>query len=281
MARWGWRPGAALAVAVLAAVCAGTQPAGAVRDEADLGPLPADRYTSTPQDYQRTQRATALLVRSCMAGRGHPDFPLDPKLPGIGVHSTVLVVVGYGVLDLDTARHWGYGMNPATVRSRQPKGREMTAAEFTDLPACSIEADRRLIRGIAAKGRGIAYALSRTVAVDKEVRSDPRLRAAWAQWSRCMAGQGFGGYPDPVAAATDSAWRTGSDGGTPHSPRERATAVADVLCKRRHHTAETWHAVQADHQAADIARHREQYAAGLRALRTYRANTDQVLRTLG
>ncbi|WP_329166191.1 hypothetical protein OHB49_41605 [Streptomyces sp. NBC_01717] len=41
--------------------------------------------------------------------------------------------------------------------------------------------------------------------------------------------------------------------------------------------AELWHAVRAQKQAADIARHRDRYAAGLQALRTYRANIAEVL----
>lgn len=280
MGRRGWRPGAAAVVAVLAALCAGAQPAGAVRTAADPGPLPADRYTSTAQDDQQVRRATALLVRACMAGRGHPDFPLDPGFPGTVLYTTA-VVVGYGARDLGAARRWGYGFDPAKTRDRRPQGREMTAAEFADDPGCNAEAQQRLTRGIDVKGGALSYAVTRAAAVDKEVRRDPRLRAAWAEWSRCMADRGFAGYPDPVAAATDRRWPTDRDGNTPHSARERATAVADVLCKRDHRTVETWHAVQADHQAADIARHRDGYDATLRALRTYRANTAQVLRALG
>ncbi|MGW3741265.1 hypothetical protein ACWD62_11725 [Streptomyces sp. NPDC005146] len=96
-----------------------------------------------------------------------------------------------------------------------------------------------------------------------------------------MAEQGFTRYPDPVAAYTDGAWQRDSDGNTRHTRREQATAVADVTCKRRHHTAELWHAVRAQKQAADIARHRDRYAAGLQALRTYRANIAEVLQKLG
>ncbi|MFD7756061.1 hypothetical protein [Streptomyces sp. NPDC059757] len=56
--------------------------------------------------------------------------------------------------------------------------------------------------------------------------------------------------------------------------------VADVTCKRRHHAAELWHAVRAQKQAADIVRNRHRYAAGLQALRTYRANIAEVLEKL-
>lgn len=271
---------AAVGVAVLAAVCAsGPEQAAAVRAASELGPLPADRYVSTPQDYQRSQQATALLVRQCMAGRGHPDFPLDPRYPTDPLVTTA-VTTGYGVLDIDDARRWGYGWDPAEHPHPQPKGRRMTQAEFADLPACDAEANQRLMRGIDVK-RDWLYPTLRTVEVDKAVKEDPRLRAAWDAWSNCVAAQGFSRYSDPAAAYTDRAWQRGSDGNTSHTRRERATAVADVTCQRRYGTARIWHDVRARQQTADIAAHRDRYAAALRALLAYRANVGQVIRQFG
>ncbi|MFE3165297.1 hypothetical protein [Streptomyces sp. NPDC059224] len=274
--RWrGWRLGA---VAVLAAICvSGSGHPGIIGTASDLGPLPADRYAYTPQDNQRSQRATALLVRQCMEGRGHQGFPLDPRYPTDPIVATA-VSTDYGILDLAAARRWGYGWDPATLIAPRPEGRRMTGTEYADFPDCNAEASRRLLRGIDVK-RDWLYAMIRAAEVDKAVGRDPRLRAAWDLWSRCMAEQGLPRYPDPVAAYT--AWQRGSDGNTRHTQRERATAVADVTCKRRHHTAEIWHAARARQQTVDIARHRDRYAAGLRALRTYRAAVTQVLRELG
>ena len=267
-------------MAVLAAICvSGAGGPEIIRTASDLGPLPADRYDYTPRDYQRSQRASALLVRQCMAEHGHPDFPLDPRYPTDPLVATA-VGTDYGALDLAAARRWGYGWDPEQSPVLQPKGRRMTNAEYADFPACNAEASRRLMRGIDVR-RDWLYARTRAIEVDKAVRHDPRLRAAWDVWSRCVADQGFTRYPDPVAAYTDPAWERGSDGNTRHTRRERATAVADVTCKRRHRTAEIWHAAQAQQQAVDITRHRERYAAGLRALRTYRATIAEVLRKLG
>ncbi|MFG2455049.1 hypothetical protein [Streptomyces sp. NPDC048512] len=273
----GWRLGAAL---LLTALCvSGAGGPGVIRTASDLGSLPGDRFDYTSQDYQRSKRATALLVRRCMAQRGHPDFPLDPRYPSDPVVATA-VASDYGVLDLDAARRWGYGWDPSVAVSSQPKGRRMTNAEYADFPACTAEAGERLMHGIDVQ-RDWLYAGRRAVEVDKVVKRDPRLRAAWEVWSQCVAEQGFTRYPDPVAAYSDTAWRRGSDGNTRHLPRERATATADVTCKRRHHTAEVWHAARAREQSADIARHRDRYAAGLEALRAYRATIAEVLRTLG
>ncbi|MFF2102290.1 hypothetical protein [Streptomyces sp. NPDC058202] len=273
----GWRLAAAV---MLTALCvSGAGGPGVVRTASDLGSLPSDRYAYTPQDYQQSNLATALLVRRCMAERGHPDFPLDPRYPSDPMIATA-VATDYGVLDLDAARRWGYGWDPATAVSSQPKGRRMTNAEYAEFPVCNAEAGERLMRGIDVE-RDWLYATRRAVDIDGAVKRDPRLRAAWKVWSRCVAEQGFAHYPDPVAAYSDTAWRRGSDGNTRHTAQERATATADVICKRRHHTAEAWHAARARGQAADIAEHRDRYAASLKALRAYRATTAKVLRKLG
>ncbi|MGW2964571.1 hypothetical protein ACWDGI_39790 [Streptomyces sp. NPDC001220] len=277
MTRRGWRLGV---VVVLAAICvSGPGRPEPIRRASDLGPLPADRYGFTPQDYQRSQRASALLVRQCMAERGHRDFPLDPRYPSDPIVATA-VSTDYGVLDLAAARRWGYGWDPAKSLAFRPKGRRMTDAEYADFPACDARASGRLLHGIDVKQDWL-YASTRAVEVNKAVKRDPRLRTAWDEWSRCVAEQGFTRYPDPVAAYTDPAWHRSSDGNTRHTRRERATAEADVTCKRRHHTAEIWHAALARQQALDITRHRDRYTAGLQALRTYRTTIAEVLRKLG
>ncbi|WP_237694070.1 hypothetical protein [Streptomyces sp. SID2888] len=214
-----------------------------------------------------------------MADRGHPDFPLDPRYPSDPAVGTA-VSTDYGVLDPDTARRWGYGWDPAQHPVPRPKGRRMTSSEYADWPTCNADATRRLMRGIDVT-RDWLYAGRRAAEVDKAVQRDPRVREAWDVWSRCVAAQGFARYSDPAAAYTDDAWQRGSDGNTRHSQRKRATAVADVTCKRRHRTVELWHAVRARKQSADITRHRDRYATGLQALRTYRANIAEVLRKLG
>ncbi|WP_237551458.1 MULTISPECIES: hypothetical protein [unclassified Streptomyces] len=265
---------------MLTALCAsGAGGPGIVRAASDLGPLPGDQYSYTSQDFQKGERATALLVRQCMAEHGHGHFPLDPRYPTDPIR-VAAVSTSYGALDLEAARRWGYGWDPETDAARQPKGRRMTVAEFADFPACNAQADERLMRGIDVK-RDWLYSGRRAAAIDEAVKHDPRLRAAFKVWSRCVTEHGFTRYPDPVAAYSDTAWRRNSDGNTRHTLQERATAAADVTCKRRHRTAEIWHAARAREQAADITTHRARYTASLKALRTYRATLTHVLTKLG
>ncbi|MFD6417708.1 hypothetical protein [Streptomyces sp. NPDC060194] len=272
-----WRRGA---VAVLAVLCVlGPARPSEVRVASDLGRLPADRYEFTSRDFERLQRASALLVRQCMARRGHRDFPLDPRYPSDPI-ATSVVSTDYGVLDFEEARRWGYGWDPSEPLSAPPAGRRMTDAEFADFPACGTSADRRLLRGVEREGDWL-FASSRAIETDRAVLRDPHLRTALEEWSRCMVDHGFPHYPDPVAAYSSDAWHRGGDGNTRHTRRERATAVADIRCKRHHRTAQALHTARARHQTADIARHRDGYADGLRALEAYRDNIAEVLRKEG
>lgn len=250
-----------------------------MRTASDLGPLPADRYTYTAQDSQRSQQAAALLVRQCMGDRGHADFPLDPRSPSDPI-ALMAVSTDYGALDLAAARRWGYGWDPAKSRAHRPTGRRMSDAEYPDYLTCRTQSEQRLMRGIDVQ-RDWLYAGTRDTAITEAVKGDPGLRAAWDAWGDCMADRGFTRYADPVEAYTDAAWHRDSDGNTRHSRRERDTAVADVICKRRHHTAEIWHSTRAREQAVDITRHRARYTAGLKALHTYRATITEVMRELG
>ncbi|MFC8237522.1 hypothetical protein [Streptomyces sp. NPDC057284] len=108
----------------------------------------------------------------------------------------------------------------------------MTTADYAQWPACDAEASRRLMRGIDLE-RDWLYARGQAIEVGRAVKCDPRLRAAWDVWSRCVAQQGFTRCRDPVAVYTDDAWQQDSDGNTRHAQRERTIAVADVTCKRR------------------------------------------------
>ncbi|WP_326789286.1 hypothetical protein [Streptomyces sp. NBC_00151] len=70
-------------------------------------------------------------------------------------------------------------------------------------------------------------------------RKHPLVRAVFAKWSQCMEGRGFS-YPDPLAATSDSAWRTRTA-----SAKERAAARADADCKMRNNVVGVWYAVDA------------------------------------
>ncbi|MET9890412.1 hypothetical protein ABZZ47_09360 [Streptomyces sp. NPDC006465] len=70
-------------------------------------------------------------------------------------------------------------------------------------------------------------------------RKHPLVRAVFAKWSQCMEARGFS-YTDPLAATSDSAWRTRTA-----SAKEKAAARADADCKMRNNVVGVWYAVDA------------------------------------
>ncbi|WP_372345563.1 hypothetical protein [Streptomyces sp. KL116D] len=260
-----------------------------LRDEGKLPELPLERYEFDGSDdkaYDRFDRAKSLLAQRCMVRLGFTDFPRDPKWPSMGNTShgaLVAVSTGpVGLLDLDTARHWGYGWNPRRKDTglREPAGREMTYEESAAYSAsssedvhrtahghevprggCSGEADRRVLRGVQDLRRMWTYVAERDAAVDKRAAKDAQLRRALKTWSDCVVDRGFKRYADPAAAFSDKAWRRGDDGNSRRTERELGTATADVECKREHNTAGVWVSVADRLQRQELARHRSTFEA--------------------
>lgn len=102
-------------------------------------------------------------------------------------------------------------------------------------------------------------------------KNDPRVKAVFAQWARCMRKHGHR-YNDPMEANNDRRFKT-----TAPSEPEIATAVADVACKHAVNVVGVWYAVETAYQRhvvsvggaglAAIARNKDaQLAAARRAL---------------
>ncbi|MER7001147.1 hypothetical protein [Streptomyces sp. NPDC000410] len=76
---------------------------------------------------------------------------------------------------------------------------------------------------------------------------DPRVRAAFAAWSRCMAEAGHT-YKDPWEPNDIPTWEDPA--------QENKTAVADVRCKHRTNLAGIWMVVEAAYQHAVVEENR-------------------------
>ncbi|MEU6388614.1 hypothetical protein [Streptomyces sp. NPDC046939] len=260
-----------------------------VRTDGDVPELPFAAYEFDGADkdaYLKWESAVGLLAQRCMVRHGFADFPRDPQPYTMAATYTVTGVAmsagPVGSHDLENARRWGYGWDPAkAVGPRRHTGRMMTSEESEvyhgDQEAgdngCSGEAERRLRRGVHDIERVWTYVTEREDAVDKRAARDPRLRRAYRVWADCVAGKGFTRYADPMAAADDKAWRRGQDGNTRRTRREIGTAVADVECKRAHNTAGVWWSVTARLQRRELAAHRAEFDA-------VRADRDRVLRNV-
>ncbi len=91
------------------------------------------------------------------------------------------------------------------------------------------------------------------VEAEEHTREDRRVTAAVAAWRDCMKRRGFR-YDAPWDAATRPWPRPAGD-------EERATAVADVECKRTTHLAETYLVVLRAYEVTLVARDESTLAA--------------------
>ena len=265
-----------------------------VKEEQDIPELPLDRYEFSTRDSRRDTEAQAHLTRSCMRKLGFDDFPLHPKQPKMaasyGLVAVAMSSYPYGPLDLDSARRWGYGWDPERPWAgvvRHSEGRAVTADEQEALygssrkPAdgCANRGTERLTEGVQDKTRMYTYVPQRRERLDKAITKDGRVREALDTWSDCMESKGIKRYRTPSDAFGDKAWGRGNDhgGNTDRSKRELATATADVECKREHNTAGVWWAVRQEKQRADVARHKDAYAAVRADQDRVRANVKRVL----
>ncbi|MEO3874359.1 hypothetical protein ABGB18_36670 [Nonomuraea sp. B12E4] len=225
--------------------------------------LPLDSYQASPADQALVEQAHAELFRRCMAGMG---FAV-PSRSSVGPVAFDPHRERYLLADEQAARTRGYHP-PAALRTAA--GRGVSDAQTTS-PGYAAAANGT---GRAGGGRdaavppggcaGDAYAKltpsSVTEAMERVAalrdwswdrsQHDSRVVAAFTAWSSCMAALGYD-YPTPRAANNDVAFKTGEP-----TPREIATAVADVRCKRRTKVVETWAAVEAAYQNQAIAEHR-------------------------
>ncbi|MEU0194981.1 hypothetical protein ABZ250_34965, partial [Streptomyces afghaniensis] len=139
---------------------------------------------------------------------------------------------------------------------------------------CMGEARRALVRD-GAVGEAEPVRRIDTASVLRAME-DPRVRSAFDRWSACMEKRGHA-YDDPWQAINDKAFRRPGV-----SPREIATAVADVACKRETNLVGVWYAVDAAYQRRMLAAAGEQLLEALKERkRGQLAAAEHVLATRG
>ncbi|MEU4831571.1 hypothetical protein [Streptosporangium sp. NPDC023615] len=226
--------------------------------------LPVDAYQISPEDRGVVVQAQTELFRGCMARLGFtvPPRNLEKRAPVVVDHERYLLE------DEQAARTRGYHLSEALrAGTRQTPGkpegplntRYLAAANGAgrtggdgNVPAppggCEREAHDKLIPASATDAMRRVDDL-RSRSWERSLR-DSRVTAVFAAWSSCMARLGHD-YPTPRAANNDAAFRTDEP-----TPREIATAVADVRCKRQTKVVPIWAAVEAAYQKQAIAERR-------------------------
>jgi hypothetical protein len=212
--------------------------------------LPIDAYRPDPRQDLKIRQAHAVLFARCMKERG---FQVDDPLPSEvdDERNRERYMLG------DPASASTYGYHPTEAPTTQPavpvsarspeylnaasgKGQATVNGQSVPKGGCAGEAARGLNGGNDPEGGKIvdeirAWSWTRS-------QQDSRVVAVFTAWSRCMAAQGYQ-YRTPQDVNDDPAWAAAEV-----TPREIATAVADVRCKQEAKVIDTWAAVEAAYQ---------------------------------
>jgi hypothetical protein len=234
--------------------------------------LPLDAYLSTPVEVDQASKAHRELIRRCMHRFGVSiTIPEPPSSPGPRTRNERR----YGLTDPVAAAQLGYGFpEPVTRPSGSPAGPKLTArsravltGEGRNLPSglpkggCISDAGRRLTPFDLSTKKPLDEDLPQRLSLDSFQRSqeDPRVRGAFADWSRCMQEKGYH-YQQPFDPLTDPALRPAG------TTKERRTAEDDVACKASTNLVGRWYAVESAYQRVVITQNRAELVALAQAL---------------
>jgi len=227
--------------------------------------LPLNSYAEV-SGLQQTVLAEAqsLLTQQCMAARG---FVYNSQATPSQEQAILQTIeYGFGVTSLSDASTYGYRL-PTSASGPPPGGlflggfssfnavlrnpaRAVALLGFAPgvriqpvhEPGCLNLANNEIYRPGSSQPVDPVPAIAQQATI--WTRTDPRVLAVDAAWSRCMALRGYH-YANPQGPA-DHNWPTHP------TAAETATAVADVTCKQQVNLANTWLSVEAAYQTALI-----------------------------
>lgn len=284
-------PGALLTIVVLAVgACSAPKPDdGSAAFEAALAhprhvgaggdiTLPFDAYLLRPDQAADVDRAAQTLAVACMRRFGLP-WRVRAARPGTPTRGD-----RYGLIDPAEAERYGYhpppdraGSSPAAAKP----GAEVMMVYFGDGPdtyagkpvphgGCLGESRDKL-----SEGAPIPLAPEQLQQMQNDLyrkaQVDARVRAVMDRWRECMRAAGYD-YADIWRANNDPRWTAPEPTGL-----ERATAAADVTCKRGTDLASVWLTVETAYQERAIAAQRPAFDAVRRGLDTQVRRAHEVL----
>jgi hypothetical protein len=233
--------------------------------------LPIEQYLPGGTQLAAINRAGNALVSQCMASFGYQfNEPAENSIdPG-------QMDRRYGVMDLASARNYGYHPAPAdqiyskrvdqayTLAGQPAESLVLSGAGKPGFAAAPpmraavtgkaipsggcVGASARALNGNAgetvATGLGIAARVNDSSFV--AAKTEPAVKAALRQWSACMVDHGYR-VSDPLTAIASANLRSSV------IPRaEIAMALTDVGCKQRTNLIQVWFAAESALQRAAI-----------------------------
>lgn len=260
-------------------------PAAAPSGAATLDPalksptMPLDAYSLDDDGNAALLSAYTLLVKRCMEAKGFTYAGTETTADQIGrVRDGGLGREGaFGLVDPQAAARDGYTGGQTRLRpdqlgqySFEAQRAKHGAAYLRALygfddparateshpPGCRDEAEAQL--RVPTDGVDVDVQGRLALEAAERTRNDPRVAAAFEQWSACMAQRGYR-YRDPQEPF-QAPWPQPRP-----SARELTTAKADVACKTESRLYDVWLEVERAIQQQLVAQHEH----ALRAVRDY------------
>ncbi|MEU7044340.1 hypothetical protein AB0A77_25225 [Streptomyces varsoviensis] len=209
--------------------------------------LPIEAYMPSRQQAHLVANTRDDLISQCMDKAGYPSWKPAPDLPEIG--GKTLTDWRYGIHDAALASTRGY--HPAADEQKAyDEAMEIGAVDKSGVP-------KEAVRACAEKADGDVPVVQPADIVQQisgdafiESQKDPKVVAAFAQWSACMKSSGYS-YKEPLDASDDLRF---SD---PHKvlKLEVETAEADLTCRDKYDVTRVWFDAESAIQRAKIADH--------------------------
>ncbi|MFD5084612.1 hypothetical protein ACFWOG_18490 [Kitasatospora sp. NPDC058406] len=231
--------------------------------------LPIEAYLLSGEQFRQYDAAQTVLVARCVRG-----FGLSYTRPdGAGASAETQTTHRYDPIEIADVTVNGYH-SPDPDRGKKPAGAPSLSADLTTVLGSGLGPDGKPAPGSASTLRGKPLPPGGCIgAAQKELTSrggtgrdadvavginyegfersmkDTRVKAAFQDWSRCMADRGHS-YATPGDALKDPRWAATARA----TAEEIATATADVECKARTNVVGTWFTVETAYENELIRR---------------------------
>jgi hypothetical protein len=249
-------------------------------------------YAPTREQQHVIDTAEYALVKQCMARDGFEYLDPAPTLSPPPAPSSLRFDSRLGVLDPGYAQQFGYQLDPALLEPDSNSYHDMPSREYEmSYHTCREEAPSVLAAGLpddddlGDAGKVLAKIEQDALAA---VEENPEYQAAREAWSQCMAERGFD-YASPQAAveryvgfSITSDYLPGVPSSLPTpSAEEKATALADIECKRSSQVYNVWRRSFWDYQAEAEAANRPALQVVRQETTVEVENAQRVLAELG
>lgn len=216
-------------------------------DDASTWRLPIQAYVASDDQERFADNMTGAFADRCMAAKGYEEWH-PVSIPDIG--GKTLTDWRYGIHDPDLTARRGYHP-PAGEEHTQNEAiyeySHQPGADTDDFRSCMSEVDGNTDEfappGEAELFIGDTWTLA---------QNQPKVKAAFKNWSRCMKAKGYT-YAKPMDANDDPKFAT-----LEPTQAEIETAMADVTCRTKYDVNRVWFDAEIELQMKAIGKHQKQ-----------------------